>query len=132
MATEQNPWYGRVGWTLTILLTLLFTMSAGVKLAQPGDIKKDWVEKNGFPAHTLVPIGAVELACVALFLIPRTSVLGAILLTGYMGGAICTHVRMDELFIPQVVIGALPWLALWLREPRLRALAPQVGEAKQG
>lgn len=132
MSQAQNPWFSRIGWTLTILLTLLFLMSAGFKLAQPEPMKKDFVEKNGFPANTLVPIGVAEAVCVVLFLIPRTSVLGAILLTGYMGGAICAHVRLGEPFIAQAVIGALPWLALWLREPRLRELAPLLGEAKSG
>lgn len=59
-----------------------------------------------------------------LFLIPRTAVLGAILLAGYMGGAIATHVRIGEPFIMQAGVGVLAWLGLYLREPRLRALIP--------
>jgi hypothetical protein len=61
---------------------------------------------------------------VVVYLIPRTSVLGAVLLAGYMGGAICTHWRAGDVFVGQIVIGLLVWLGLYLREPRLRALLP--------
>jgi hypothetical protein len=72
-----------------------------------------------------VPIGVTEIACALLLAIPRTSVLGAVLVTGYLGGAVATHVRaMQPAFIAPAILGALAWLGLYLRDPRLRALLP--------
>jgi hypothetical protein len=113
----------RAGWVLTVLLALLFGMSATMKLVQPGDFAKDW-PKSGLDIKLAAPIGIVELACVVVFLIPQTAVLGAILLTGYLGGAVLTHLHVNESVIPPVVIGILVWIALYLRDPRLRKLAP--------
>jgi len=79
----------------------------------------------GYPDSTVRPIGAVLLVAVAFHLVPRTAVLGAILLTGYLGGAVATHVRLeDPWFTLPAVVGALVWLALLLREPRLRTVLP--------
>ena len=72
----------------------------------------------------LVPLGVVVLVSVALYLFPRTAVLGAILLTGWLGGAVNTHVRAGEPWFMAAIVGALVWLALYLRDPRLRALVP--------
>ncbi len=72
-------------------------------------------------------IGIVELACMILYLIPVTSILGAILLAGYLGGAVATHVKMGDGpdgFGPALILGVLLWLGLFLREPRLRTLIP--------
>ena len=88
---------------------------------------KDAVEgfkKLGYPDGALVPIGITEVACTTLYVIPQTSVLGAILLTGYLGGATATHVIGGESVIPTVVIGMLVWLGLFLRDARIRALIP--------
>ena len=82
-------------------------------------------QQQGYPVQFLVPIGVVELVCTILYLIPRTSVLGAILLTGYLGGATATHVRAAEVaFIFPVSFGVLLWLGLYLRDSRIRALVP--------
>jgi hypothetical protein len=117
----SSPWIGRVVSAIPVLM-LLF--SAGMKFVrQPGAIEV-FVGKWGFPDGSLVPIGVVELACVVVYLIPRTAVLGAILLTGYLGGAVATHVRASEAFVPPLVVGILAWLGLYLREPRLRELLP--------
>jgi hypothetical protein len=70
------------------------------------------------------PLGILELTCTVLYLIPQTAVLGAILLTGYLGGAIATHVRLGEGIIMHVVIGIVFWLGIYLRDSRLRALIP--------
>ena len=79
----------------------------------------------GYPSGLIVPIGVVELACVVLYVIPRTAVLGAVLLTGYLGGAIATHVRLsDPSFAGPLIFGIMVWAGLYLREPRLRALLP--------
>ena len=78
----------------------------------------------GIPESLIVAIGGLELMCLIAYAIPKTSVLGAILFTGYIGGAILTHLRIDEPVPLQVVIGILLWLGLYLREPRLRELIP--------
>jgi hypothetical protein len=69
-------------------------------------------------------LGILEVSCVIIFLIPRTAVLGAILIAAYMGGATATHVRVGDPFYATVLVGVFVWLGLWLREPRLRALLP--------
>ncbi|NJK81256.1 MAG: DoxX family protein [Chloroflexaceae bacterium] len=80
----------------------------------------------GYPGHVTLIIAAVELVCLVLYLIPRTSVLGAILLTGYLGGAVATHVRMldMDLALKPFIVGILLWGWLYLRNPQLRALIP--------
>jgi len=72
----------------------------------------------------LVPLSILEFACAVVYLIPATSVLGAILLTGYLGGAICTHWRVGDPFVIQAVLGLFVWLGIYLREERLKALLP--------
>jgi hypothetical protein len=80
----------------------------------------------GWPEHVGIVIGILELTCTILYAIPATSILGAILLTGYLGGAIATHYRIGE--TPNIatitVMGVIIWLGLFLREPRLRTLIP--------
>jgi hypothetical protein len=71
-----------------------------------------------------VPLAILEIACVVIDLVHATAVLGAILLTGFIGGAICTHWRVGDLFIVHIVIGLFVWGGLWLRESRLRDLIP--------
>jgi DoxX-like family len=80
--------------------------------------------KVGYPATCLVPLGMVLVASTILYAIPRTAVLGAVLLTGYLGGATATHVRMGQPFYFPVVFGALVWACLYLRDDRVRALLP--------
>jgi hypothetical protein len=115
-------WTGRV---ISILVTLVFVMSAVVKLTGAGGTEtKQGLAHLGLAESMVLPLGILELVCVVVYLIPATSVLGAILLTGYMGGAICTHWRVGDPFVGQIVIGLLVWLGLYLRESRLRALIP--------
>lgn len=78
----------------------------------------------GLPASLRVPLGILEFSCVAIYLIPATAVTGAILLTGYIGGAIVTHLRIGEPVYMQIALGILVWLGLYLRESRLKALIP--------
>jgi hypothetical protein len=72
----------------------------------------------------MVPLGILEISCVAIYLIPATSVLGAILLTGYIGGAILAHLRIGEPIFMQIALGGCVWLGLYLRENRLKQLIP--------
>jgi hypothetical protein len=79
----------------------------------------------GYPQHLATPIGIVLVACTLLYVVPRTAVLGAILLTGYLGGATASQVRVeDPFFLFAAVFGVLVWAGLYLREPRVRALIP--------
>ncbi len=78
----------------------------------------------GLPESLIVPLGILEISCVVIYLIPATSVLGAILLTGYIGGAICAHVRVGDPFFIQIALGICVWLGLYLRENRLKELIP--------
>ncbi len=78
----------------------------------------------GYQDKTTRPIAIAEIGSTILYVIPQTAVLGAILLTGYLGGATATHVRIDDPFVGPIVIGVLVWLGIFLREPRLRALIP--------
>jgi DoxX-like family len=116
-------WTGRV----TSGLTVLFLLFDGVmKLFKPPVVVKATVEL-GYPESTIVGIGTVLLICTVVYTIPRTSVLGAILLTGYLGGAVATHVRVGAGLFPvlfPVILGVLVWGGLYLRDPRLYALIP--------
>ena len=114
-------WAGRIASALPVLL---MGMSSLMKLAGASDAVKGMAE-FGYPVGATRPLGVVELLCAVLYVIPRTSVLGAILVTGYLGGATATHVRVGQaVFVAPVILGVLAWGGLFLREPRLRALLP--------
>jgi hypothetical protein len=101
-------------------------MDGGMKLVKPAFVVEATV-RMGFSEDVILGLGIVLLACTVLYLIPRTSVLGAILLTGYLGGAVATHVRLWEGWFPvlfPVIFGAVLWGGLFLRDARLRALVP--------
>jgi hypothetical protein len=83
-----------------------------------------FTQKFGYPANTLVIIGILELTCALLYAFPPTAILGAGLVTAYLGGAVATHVRVGDPFIAPIFLGILVWLGLYLRDPRVRALAP--------
>ena len=120
----QNKALTWIGWGITGLLALMLIFSASVKVMNLMDVDKEMIGRLGYPKELILIIGIVELSCLAIFLIPRTAVLGAVLLTGYLGGAVATHVRIHDNFIPPVIGGVLVWLALFLRDPRVRALLP--------
>jgi hypothetical protein len=110
-----------------VLPALFLLLDATMKFVKPQPVLEGSVEL-GYPLGVLDVLGAVLLASTFLYLIPRTAVLGAILLTGYLGGAVSTHVRVsDPLFthiLFPVYFGLLLWGGLWLRDSRLRRLAP--------
>jgi hypothetical protein len=98
-------------------------MSAIMKLKGGAEVTSGMAHL-GLPESLVVPLGILEISCVVIYLIPATSVLGAILLTGYIGGAICAHVRVGDPFLMQIALGICVWLGLYLRENRLRELIP--------
>lgn len=121
--SKGKLWVGRImSW-----LPALFLLVDGVmKLFKPAVVVEATV-KLGYPENTILPIGIVLTVCTIIYLIPRTAVLGAILLTGYLGGAVATHVRVGEGLFPivfPIIFGVLLWGGLYLRDNRLRTLIP--------
>jgi hypothetical protein len=112
-----------VGRAISGLVALVFVISAAMKLKGGAEVAQGMTHL-GLPESLILPLAILEVSCVAFYLIPATSVLGAILLTGYMGGAISTHVRVGDPVFIQIALGALVWLGLYLREKRLRELIP--------
>lgn len=113
-------WTGRVISALPILILLA---SAVMKLAKPDFVMEEF-HRFGYSDSVVTILGIVEIACAVVYTIPRTAVLGAILITGYLGGAVATHVRVGDPFIGPIVLGVLVWLGLVLRDRRLRDLLP--------
>src|SRR5205085_1189623 len=97
------------------------------KLVKPAPVAEGFVHL-GYHEGLALGIGVLELVCTAVYMIPGTAVLGAVLLTGYLGGATATHVRVGEPFYAPVLLGVLLWFGLFLRDARLRALLPLRGE----
>lgn len=120
LVSKKALWTGRVMSTLPVLM-LLF--SAAMKFAKP-PAAVEGMAKLGLPESLLLGLGILELACTIIYIIPRTAVLGAILLTGYLGGAILTHLRVGDNFVGPIVFGVFIWGGLYLRDPRIRALIP--------
>lgn len=111
------------GWVLTVVPVLMLLMSATMKFMKPASVVEGFTHL-GLPEKLASGLGILELACTILYVVPRTAVLGAILVTGYLGGAVCTHLRVGDPFIMPVILGVAVWGGLFLREPRLRALIP--------
>ena len=127
MTTDTPPpvsnkalWTGRV---LSALPALMLGFSACMKLAGPPQLAEGF-QHLGIPLTHAFGLGVLELGCTVVYLIPRTSYLGAILLTGYLGGAIQTHLRVGDPIYAQVILGVVIWGGLYLRDRRLRALIP--------
>jgi len=122
-AVKMALWAGRIISALAILFLIFDSVIKVLSMAPAVES----TTQLGYPVGLVVGIGILELACLAVYVIPRTAVLGAILLTGYLGGAIATQVRAGSpLFsiVFPVIVGALVWGGLFLREERLRALIP--------
>ena len=113
-------WVGRV---ITILASLVFVVSAFMKLKGGTEVIQGMAHL-GLPESLIMPLAVLEISCVVVYVIPATSALGAILLTGYIGGAICTHLRVGDPFFVQIALGIFVWLGLYLRENRLKGLIP--------
>jgi len=115
------------GYALTSFVGLFLTFDTVLKVLQLAPAMQGTTEL-GYPASTVLPIGLIQLVCLVLYLIPRTSVLGALLLTGYLGGAIATHVRLGNPLLTHtlfpIYVALMVWGGLYLRESRLRELLP--------
>jgi hypothetical protein len=131
-ATSTSPgraarWTGRI---MSGLVVAFMAFDAAMKLARLPLVIKGTVEL-GYPVSSIVPMGIILLTCVVLYLIPRTAILGAVLLTGYLGGAIATHVRVgNPLFthvLAPIYVAAFVWAGLYLRDARARVLLARRG-----
>jgi len=121
--SKKRLWAGRIISGLPVLFLLLDGI---MKLIKPV-VVVDTTVRLGYPESVIVALGIVLLLCTVVYIIPRTSVVGAILLTGYLGGAVATQVRVGAGLFPilfPVIIGVLIWGGLYLREERLRTLLP--------
>jgi DoxX-like family len=118
--SKKMLWAGRIVSSLPVLMLL---MSGVTKLVQPAFVMEGF-KHLGLPESLAVGLGILELACTIIYVIPRTAVLGAILLTGYLGGAVVTHLRVGDPFVGPIIFGVLVWAGLFLRDKRLRALIP--------
>jgi hypothetical protein len=123
--TQQSPSQG-TKWAvriLTALIILAFVPSAALKLIHHPTAVEGFT-RMGIPPGAIVPIAIVELSCLALYFIPRTAVLGMLLLTGYLGGATLANIIAGTDFIHALVVGLFVWTAAWLRVPELQRLIP--------
>jgi DoxX-like family len=133
MATTRfNTWITWTGRLVTVVPVFILLSSARWKLTHNAWYVSEW-GRIGYAPGAINGIGIVQIVCVALYLIPQTAVLGTVLLTGYLGGAIASYVRIGEPYPALVPLTTclLAWLGIFLREPRLRALLPLRRAPKQ-
>jgi hypothetical protein len=124
LRSRKTPWAGRI---MSAAAALFLLFDATVKVLQL-PLAVEATAQLGYPASVIFGLGLLQLACLVVYLVPRTSVLGAVLWTGYLGGAVATHVRVGNPLFSNVLfpiyIAALLWGGLWLRDERLRAVLP--------
>lgn len=115
------------GWFLSGVVSLALLADASVNLFSPQTLAAE-MAATGFPPALSFLLGIIILVCVVLYIIPQTAVLGAILTTGFLGGAISTHFRLGEIFSPPqlvcIVLGVAAWAGLYLRDSRIREILP--------
>jgi hypothetical protein len=118
--SKTGLWAGRI---LSALPVLLFVFTGLFSLLKPATALQGFA-RYGYPEGAMLRIVVVEIACAIVYAIPRTSILGAILMTGYLGGATATHVRVGEPPFLAILVGVVVWVGVYLRDERLRALIP--------
>jgi hypothetical protein len=119
-------WLGRV---LSAVPVSMMTFAGVMKLTHAPQMVTSWVNQFGWPERLMTPIAVIELSCAVLFAIPRTAVLGGILVAAFFGGAFTSHLRAGDAGggIVPIVLGVLAWIGLYLRDERLRSLLPLRG-----
>jgi hypothetical protein len=126
MPVHRALWAGRI---LSAFVIVALVADGSIQLFAPARIA-NMLQETGFAMDLTHVVGPIILACAILYAIPSTAVLGAILVTGFLGGAICAHVRIGELGSPpeliSLLLGAMTWGGLYLRDPRIRALLPLI------
>ena len=123
--TRPSPWLVWTGRVVSVMPVLIVLMSSRWKLTSNPWYVREW-GRIGWKTSDLPFIASLQLGAILLYVIPRTSVLGAVILTGYLGGAIASYVRIGELYPPLVPLttAMLAWLGIYLRDERVRALLP--------
>ena len=123
---HRSRWAGRI---MSAFIVIALVTDGAIQLFVPAQIASV-LQEPGFPMDLTRVVGPIILACAILYAIPATAVLGAILVTGFLGGAICAHVRIGELGSPPEIIslllGAITWGGLYARDPRIRAILPLI------
>ncbi len=126
-AGTQPKWMLWAGWIITILPAGMLLFSGVMKLQKSEEVVVG-TQKLGWGEDLLLGLAIIEIGCTVIYLLPPTAVLGAVLLTGYLGGAVATHMRVGDPFVPSmtipILLGVFIWGGLYLRDPRLRALIP--------
>ena len=126
MTLHRALWGGRI---MSAFVVIALVADGAIQLFAPAQIAS-MLQETGFAMELTRVVGPIILACAVLYAIPATAVLGAILTTGFLGGAICAHVRIGELGAPPEIIslllGAMTWGGLYLRDPRIRAILPLI------
>jgi DoxX-like family len=124
MTLHRSLWAGRI---MSACVVIALTVDGTIQLFVPAQIAS-MLQETGFAMDLTHVVAPIILACAILYALPATSVLGAILVTGFLGGAICAHVRIGELESPPEIIslllGAMTWAGLYLRDSRIRAILP--------
>ena len=125
IVSTRRPW---AGWIVSTIPILFLLLDGVMKLIKPAPVVEATIHL-GYSESVIVPLGIVLIVCTVLYLLPATSILGAILLTAYLGGAVATHVRVGEgafsIAFP-IIVGIFVWGGLYLRNPRLRELIPMI------
>jgi DoxX-like family len=126
MTLDRTLWAGRI---MSAFVVVALAADGAIQLFAPAQIAS-MLHETGFAMEATRVVGPIILACAILYAIPATSVLGAILVTGFLGGAICAHVRIGELGSPpeivSLLLGVMTWGALYARDPRIRAILPLI------
>jgi hypothetical protein len=126
MTLHRSLWAGRI---MSAFVVIALAADGAIQLFMPARVAS-MLQETGFAMDLTRVVAPIILACAILYAIPATSVVGAILVTGFLGGAICAHVRIGELGSPpeiiSVALGAMTWGGLYLRDPRIRAVLPLI------
>jgi DoxX-like protein len=120
LVSKKMIWAGRI---MSAVPVLMLALSAVMKFMKPPAVLEGFAHL-GFPVGMITGLGVLELLCVIVYLIPSTAILGAILVTAYLGGATVTTLRTGDAYYGPIVLGVLIWGGLFLRDPRIRALIP--------
>jgi hypothetical protein len=125
VAPSNGQW--KAGVVLSVVASLFLLMDSSMKILRLAPAVAGTTEL-GYPDSVVLGLGLLQIMCLFLYVLPQTSILGAVLLTGYLGGAIATHVRVGSPLLTHTLfptyVAALVWGGVWLREPRLRLLLP--------
>jgi len=120
-----KKWMLTTGWVLSGLIIAFMGVLPIIIASTNIGMMREGAQKQGYQAHHVAIIVGLEIGCALIYAIPQTAVLGAILLTGYLGGAVATHVRVDDPGWPMaIIIAVIAWLGLFFRDARVRALTP--------